>query len=263
MALLVNDVCRTDGTFIRTLKIARPERRNALDAEHLRLLATALEEAACTPAVRVVVITGEGGAFCSGYDLGTPLTPQHDADPGAAPDELVVRTMALVRACPLPIVARVNGPAFGAGLELAVSCDLRVASTNASFCLPPARLGIAYSSEGLARLASLVGTASARRMTFTAQVLQAHEARRLGLVDELVEPDFLDDAVDALAGRIAEAAPLAVRAMKRTLNALEPKLTEAQRAAAEEARHACYASDDAAEGLRAFREKRPPRFTGR
>ncbi len=259
MAILVDDRKRPSGALVRTLTLARPDRRNALDPEHLQLLTSALKDAAATEGVRAVVITGQGTAFCSGYDLGVPLPAQGDA----SPDALVVHTMAAVRSCPLPIVARVNGPAFGAGLELAISCDVRVASDQASFCLPPARLGIAYAPDGLARLLALVGTSAARRMVFTAEVVSAKRAEEIRLIDERVDPASLDARVEALADAMADAAPLAVSAMKRTLNALEPRIEGLVREAAESERRACFASVDAVEGLLAFAERRPPVFKGR
>jgi len=259
LSIVTHDRSRPGGGLVRTLTLARPERRNALDPEHLRALADAVTQAGFDDAVRVLVVTGQGTSFCAGYDLGVPLTP----DEGAAPDALVMQAMALVRACPLPVLARVNGPTFGAGLELAISCDLRIASEQASFCLPPAKLGIAYAPEGLSRLVSLTGTAAARRLAFTGEVITAARAGVIGLVDEVTPPDELDDRVASLADALADTAPLAVRAMKRTFNGLESRLPPDARRAAEQDRLACYTSADAAEGLRAFAEKRSPLFRKR
>ncbi len=261
MALRVDDRARPHGGLVRTLTLDRPERRNALDPDHLRALMIALEAAAADRLVRAIVITGHGSAFCAGYDLSNSLTPPADTD--EAPDSLVMQTMAAVRACPLPIVGRVNGPAFGAGLELAISCDVRIAANSASLCLPPAKLGIAYAPEGLARLVSLVGTSTARRMTFAAEVIPAAQALTWRLVDEVVSPEELDTRVDSLANAFADTAPLAVRAMKKTFNALEPSLSADARRVAEIDRLECYRSADAAEGLQAFAEKRAARFSGR
>jgi enoyl-CoA hydratase/carnithine racemase len=258
LPLHVADRARPHGGLVRTLTLSRPERRNALDPTHLELLREAVAAAEAEPLVRVVVVTGEGSAFCAGYDLAAPF-PEGDA----TPDEIVVRTMEAVRRARMPVVARVNGPAFGAGFELAISADLRVASTAASFCLPPARLGIAYAPEGLGRLVGLVGIAASRRLAFTGDVVDARTARELGLVDELALEPELDAHVERLADRLADAAPMAVAAMKRTFNALETRLDEEERRVALEDRRACYASEDVAEGLAAFAEKRPARFRGR
>lgn len=257
MSLLVTDRALASGAVVRTLTLDRPDRRNALSPEQLGRLRAAVEAVERDSSVRALVIAGSGRAFCSGYDLGTAF-PEGDS----APDTIVVETMRAVRACAVPVIARVQGAAFGAGLELAISCDLRVCSTHVSFCLPPARLGIAYAPEGLARLVSLVGTARARRMTFTAQVVDAATALDWGLVDELVAADALDAAVESLANTVASMAPLAVRAMKRTFNALEAALGAAERNSAERERISCYGSADASEGLEAFMQKRPPIFRG-
>jgi enoyl-CoA hydratase/carnithine racemase len=256
VALTIADRARPHGGLVRTLTLARPEKRNALDREHLVALGSAVARAAREPLVRVLVISAAGSAFSAGYDLSTPF----DAE---APDTLVMRTMALVRASPLPVVAAVQGAAFGAGLELAMSADLRLASDAATFCLPPAKLGIAYASEGLARLVSLVGTAAARRLAFTGEVLDATEALRIRLIDGLTTAEGLAAKVHELADRLADAAPLAVRTMKATFNALEPVLPAEHRAAFEEERVALFTSEDAAEGLAAFAERRLPVFRGR
>lgn len=258
MAVLVSDRASPSGALVRTLTLSRPERRNALDPEHLQQLARAVEDAVADDRVRVLVFTGEGSAFCAGYDLGVPFV-----EGDAAPDALVVSTMATIRACPLPTVAHVNGAAFGAGLELAISCDVRLAATGATFCLPPAKLGIAYAPGGLARLTALVGDSRARLMTFSAQVVPAHNALTWGLADEVLAANALEARVDALADTMADLAPLAIRAMKKTFNRLEPMLDASQLADAETDRLACYASEDAAEGVRAFAQKRAPRFSGR
>lgn len=257
MALLVRDRERPSGGIVRTLVLSRPEKRNALDPAHLDLLARAVADAAATTTVRAIVLAAEGRAFCAGWDLSNPFDP-------ADPDGPVTRTMAAVRACPVPVIAQVEGAAFGAGLELAISADLRVATGAATFCLPPAKLGIAYVPEGLARLAALTSTSFARRMVLAAEVIDAAEAHRTGLVDELVNDAAAADArVTQLADAIAGLAPLAVRHMKRTLNELEPALRADLRAALETERLALFASEDALEGRLAFAEKRPARFQGR
>lgn len=245
------------GGIVRTLILSRPERRNALSPELLDALSVAVTTASREPELRALVITGDGPAFCSGYDLGHPLA-------GEAPDAPVVRLMAKVRRCPVPIIARVNGAAFGAGLELAASCDVRIAATSATFCLPPAKLGIAYAPDGLARLVSLVGTSAARRLVFTGKVVDSAEAERIGLVDEVAADEAdLDARVERLADALASAAPLAVRAMKRTFNALESTVGAEDRLLAEDDRRVCFSSSDSAEGVAAFRDRRPPRFRGR
>jgi enoyl-CoA hydratase len=268
VALRIDDLPAASGGLVRLVTLDRPEKRNALDAAHLRLLDEAFAKAAGDERVRALVLQAEGPAFCGGYDLSSPF----DA---LAPDGLVVTTMQALRACEVPVVAVVEGPAVGAGLELALSADFRVASEAASFCLPPARLGIAYGPAGLARLAAVVGTARARRMVFTAETVPSREALRIGLVDEVVAPDSepTDEMLAhvpgtwatareralQLAGTIAAMAPKAVRLMKRTFDALEHGRDIS---GLEPERRALFASQDVAEGLRAQAERRTPRFTG-
>lgn len=261
MPLQVTDREGSRGGVVRTLTLSRPERRNALDAALMQALEAACAEVESSTEVRVLVVTGEGSAFCAGYDLTEGVTPVEGAN--ALPDALVSRVMQRLRTVSVPTIAAVNGPAFGAGLELAISCDFRVAVPDASFCLPPARLGIAYAPEGLARLVSLVGTAVARRMVFSAEVVPAERARDAGLVFELVSgPEELLPRAHEIADRIAESAPLAVRAMKRTFNAIEGALPPDVRHRIEEDRRVCFHSADAAEGVAAFAERRAPLFRG-
>jgi enoyl-CoA hydratase len=256
VALRIEDRPAPSGGLLRTLTLDRPDKRNALDADHLGQLSAAFAAAAADEEVRVLVLQAEGSAFCAGYDLSSPFGE-------LAPDGLVVTTMEALRACELPVIAVVEGPAVGAGLELALAADLRVASDAASFCLPPAKLGIAYGPAGLARLVSVVGTARARRMVFTAGTVRADEAARIGLVDELV-PTEAGTTARERAGQLAETvatmAPKAVRLMKRTFDALEHGRDTAP---LEPERRALFASQDAAEGLRARTGRREPRFTGR
>ena len=249
MALLTTDAPVPAGGVVRTLHLSRPDKRNALNRDQLARLQEALLTAAADDAVRAVLLTGAGKAFCAGYDLDEPFDP-------AAPDGAVITTMSLLRDLPRPTVAWVHGAAFGAGLELAISADVRVVAPDASFCLPPARLGIAYAEEGLRRLTSLVGTAQARRLALGGVVVDAPEALRIGLGD--VPGDLT--AAEALTVQLATGAPLAVRHMKATLQRIER--VEASGAAHESHRRALFFSADALEGRAAFLERRPPVFRG-
>ncbi len=257
MALLVTDRPGPAGGLLRTVALARPEKRNALDAEHLDGLRDAFEDAGQDGAVRVVVLAATGTAFSAGYDLTQSFEP-------GAPDALVIETMAAIRRCPRPTIACVQGAAFGAGLELALSCDFRLATAQAFFCLPPAKLGIAYAPEGLARLAAIVGLTRAKDLAFTGRVVAAAEALRLGLIDEvLADAQTLEALARKRADALAETAPNAVSLMKRIFGLLEPALDRADRAAIERERTALFFSDDAAEGLTALATKRPPVFQGK
>ncbi len=254
-ALLVEDVGR-----VRVLTLSHPERRNALTPALLDELAAVYGPGA-SPGVRAFVLRGAGGkAFCSGYDLDA-LAP---AGEGELPDDAIQRTLALLEAHPAPTVACVEGAAYGAGFELATACDVRVAAASARFCLPPARLGVIYAPEGLARLASLVGMGQARRLALTACVVDASEAKSIGLLELLVPEGQSPDAVArALAESFAAGAPLAVSGMRQVFASLaRGPLDDAERARLRALRRAAFNSEDVREGRAAFLEKRQPVFKG-
>lgn len=236
-----------DGVARVTLDNAA--KRNALDAEILEGLVRELPglDARC------VVLTGAGGAFSAGYDIGN-LTPERLADVLIRPFEAA---LAALDAIPVPVIADVNGHAFGGGLELALACDLRTCAPAAKLGMPPARLGVVYSPTGLRRFVDAIGTARTRQLFLTADPVDAETALAWGLVNWIGE-----DAV-ALASRIAALAPLSLRGNKRVLAALIPPLDPALEAELEELRRAAFASEDFAEGVRAFVEKRAPRWSGR
>ncbi len=252
--------------------IDRPERRNALNAELCEELRARLVEARD---LRAVVIGGAGDkAFCSGADLGRRAadlegTQSADSQSGrlehggndsfrpafeAMLDEIV--------AYPAPVIAAVNGVALGAGMQLAVACDLRVVAPRATFGIPAAKLGVLVSSANVARLAVLVGQAAARDVLLTARVLTIDEAEPLGLVQRRADDALA--AARALAAELAALAPMSIAGHKRALNLVasggELSTGDAAELAALEA--AAFASRDLQEGLAAFAEKRPARFEG-
>ncbi len=246
---------------IRAFTLDRPDRKNALDDGLLNALAAALE-AAASEHVRALLFRGRGGAFCSGSDLGA----LPEVEPGGPlPDDRVMEVLGKVPAHPAPSVALVEGPAFGAGCDLAMGCDFRIAAPSAVFCLPPARLGIVYSEEGLARVARVIGLQRARLMFLTGRRIDAQTALAWGLVDELAtSAEDAEAKAMALCRQLAGNAPLAVRGMRRAFRFLDRAvLTDEERASLREARYEAFASSDAREGREAFHEKRPPVFSGR
>ena len=224
---------------VAVIEIDRHERRNALDAAHCDDLRAAL-----TGAARVIVITGAGSSFCAGADLGGVYdTAFRDA---------LYDMLAAVTQVPAPVLAAVNGPAIGAGAQLALACDLRVAAPEATFAIPAARLGIAVNPWTVRRLALLAGTGTAQAMLIGAETLDATAALRCGLASRLGDRG----AALAWARELAGLAPLSLAYAKKALN--QPDSTELAKDF-----DACWASDDAAEGQRARAAKRPPRFLGR
>lgn len=233
---------------VAMLTLSRPEKRNALSVELCHRLREAVAEAPARGA-RAVVLTGTGSSFCSGADLGEVYTAEFR-------DALYAMLHAVTDA-PVPVVAAVNGPAIGAGTQLAIAADLRVAAPAAVFGVPTARIGLAVDPWTIRRLALLAGNGAARAMLLAGTQLDAEAAEAAGLADRF---GGVDDAL-AWAREMAALAPLTVAYSKRVLNQLAgPLLADNDLEAAFEA---CWTSEDFAEGRRARAEKRPPRFEGR
>lgn len=247
---------------ILELTLDRPEQRNALTPDLIADLEAVLERIDGDPAVRVVVLGGAGGAFCAGFDV-TYLTSPGTPEAGAERD-LVERLCTRLQGLRAVTVARVDGIASGGGCDLAVSCDVRFASDRSRFAMPPARLGILYSHQGIARLVTLVGPAFARELLFGAQQIDARRALEIGLVNRVVGAPELPAETAAFAAAVAANAPLAVAATKRVIDVVvrERPLAPASVDAIEERARQVWASADAVEGPAAFRERRPPRFRG-
>ncbi len=250
---------------IVTLRMNRPERLNALSVELGRALVEALHRAGADPGVRVIVLTGAGRGFCAGGDLAL----LHDVRQRNASHELEKLLRAGKEIClaicdmPKPVVASVNGPAAGGGMNLALACDIRIASDQASFSEAFARLGLFPDFGGTYYLPRLIGAARATELFWTAEAISAADALRLGIVSRVVPQERLEAETRALAERLAAGPPLAVSAVKQTIVASDRAALE--HALDEEIRHQveCFESADCLEGLEAFLAKRKPVFQGR
>ncbi|GHG47483.1 enoyl-CoA hydratase/isomerase family protein [Streptomyces griseocarneus] len=232
-----------------TVRIAHPAKRNAMTTDMWRLLPKLLRDCAADPAVRVLVLTGEGDTFCAGADISS-LT----ADGGRESRDLAVAAEEALAAFPKPTIAAVRGHCVGGGCQLAVACDLRFAAEGASFGITPARLGIVYAASSTRRLVDLVGPATAKYLLFSAELIDAGRALRTGLVDEVWPREELDGRVAEFARTLASRSQLTQAAAK-----------EFAAGPVDEGRLAYWAaqasgSGDPAEGVAAFLERRTPRF---
>ncbi|HXA29270.1 MAG TPA: enoyl-CoA hydratase/isomerase family protein [Candidatus Angelobacter sp.] len=249
-----------------TLRLDNPARRNALDVSLAGSVREAVAAVAADASVRCVVVTGTDGAFCSGADLGGFLSGDPAGSSVLARREMLAsyyRTFLDVRALDVPTVAAVNGPAIGAGLNLALCCDLRVCAESARLGATFVRIGIHPGGGATHLLTRLVGPELAARLVLTGEVVSGAEAVRMGLASSVVPDDALSAEVSALTARIAANAPAAVRAAKRSLRLAIDSSFEAVLEVEALAQAASQAAEDATEGWTAFREKREPRFTGR
>jgi E-phenylitaconyl-CoA hydratase len=255
------DIAREAGVACLTLN--RPDKRNAIDDATRAALTEAFAGFEDDLAIRVVILTGAGTAFCAGVDLATPGNVPVHSSIAASPIVTRARLTAPLDAFNKPVIAALNGVAVGGGLELALACDIRIAATGAKFGLPEARIGSLPGSGGTQRLVGAVGRSLAAQMLLTGELISAEQALASGLVSELHAPDALMGRAFALARVIAGNAPLSLVAIKKALRAA----TDLPLAAGFELERSLYGAlaltQDREEGRKAFREKRKPNFQGK
>ncbi len=240
------------------------ERRNAISVSMWGGLERACREIASEPALRCVVVRGAGEeAFVSGADISQFGAMRASARDERAFGDVSGRAMASLAGLEIPVVALIHGYCFGGGVALSLGCDLRYASDAALFAIPAARLGLGYGLGAVQALVDVVGPSAAKEILFTARRYKADEALALGLVNRVFPKAELDAAVEEIALAIAENAPLTIRAVKRATREVLRDESRRDPAALERMVAACFDSADYREGVRAFLEKRPPRFEGR
>ena len=249
---------------VAVLTLNRPERLNALNVELGAALAESLRRVAAADDIRCVVLTGAGRAFCSGGDLAV----LRDVRTRNAPQELesLLRNgkEIILALCtmPKPVLAVVNGPAAGAGMNIALACDFRIAAEEASFGQNFARVGLSPDFGGTFLLPRIVGPGVAAELFYTGEMISAAEALRLGIVNHVYQAAKLADEARALATRLAAAPPLPARAVKNALFGSNREEIERALDLENETQVKCFLSGDALEGMNAFFEKRAPKFKG-
>jgi len=243
---------------VARLRISNPERRNALDHEILPRLDRGIE-------IRCVLITGAPPVFSAGYDIATIPEETFERDAEALVAHPFHAAMEAIAGHPWPTVAAINGHCLGGGLEVAITCDLRICAEGAKLGMPPAKLGLIYGHTGLRRFLDTVGLARTKELFMTGRNYEASRAERIGLVNEVVSDERLEAESVELAAAIAANAPLSVRGNKQAIDLLNAcsELSDQQEAGLVALRESGFSSEDFREGVRAFAEKRRPEWTGR
>lgn len=249
-----------DGVLV--LRLVNEGRANALTERILDQLTRALQGSEARSA-RAAVLTGDGDRhFSSGAELGTE--PAKEWIEGVKRIEHGLQSVALaITKSPFPVIAAINGDAIGGGLELAMACDWRIAREGARFAMPPARIGLVYTAEGMRRFVTEIGPARARELFLTGRAFDARHALDIGLVNHVVGTDEVLPLAQRMAMAVAANAPLAVEGMRVVLRAVADDDAAEAKAKAQQWRVKAFGSADLVEGLAATRERRPPAFGGR
>src|SRR3954469_11930673 len=240
-----------------TIRLNRPKQLNRLQADDLDVLMKLLDRIEADPAIRVLVLTGTGRAFSSGYDLGSiteRAATAQEQTAGSAFEVMVNRLEDLA----LPTICRLNGGVYGGSTDLALGCDFRIGVDSCEMFMPAARLGLHYYKSGIQRYVSRLGLDNAKRLFLTAERIGAPEMLRIGYLTAMAAPETLDEEVDKLAAVLAGNAPIAMAGMKRAINEFARGALDEE--AADRRHRNSMRSAEISEGIRAFAEKRPPKF---
>ena len=252
------EILTTISGQIGWLTIANPLNRNAMNLAMYQQIPSAIDELV-NAKIRVVIVQGHGDeAFGAGSDISEFETLRTPDNAGTYDDAEADAHEALEHA-PVPTIAMVKGPCRGGGLAIALACDLRYASEEATFAAPPAKLGIAFPHPAVESLVNAIGDTHARRLLLTATTIDAQEAYRIGLIHRVMDASILETEVGSIATGICKLAPNSLTAAKTSLANLKGQATQQQ---VQDAIAACYESQDYQEGIKAFMNKRAPNFDG-
>ena len=241
-----------------TIRLNRPKHLNRLQPDDLDALLRLFDRIEADPAIRVLVLTGTGRAFSAGYDLNSvaerAVSAVEQSSAGSA-FEVVVNRLEDIG---VPSICRLNGGVYGGSTDLALACDFRIGVDSCEMFMPAARLGLHYYRSGIARYVARLGVDNAKKLFLTAEKIGAAEMLRIGYLTAVVPAEALDEEVDRLASVLAGNAPVAMRGMKRTINEFARGRLDEE--AADRRHRESMRGAEIKEGIRAFSEKRPPRF---
>ncbi len=256
-----NMLAEIDGP-IGWMTFNKPARRNAVSLDMWEAMPVILDRFEQDPAIRVIVLKGAGEqAFVSGADISQFEQARSSRESNANYDKISGEASRRLIACGKPTIAMINGFCIGGGLAIAICCDIRIASENARFGIPAARLGLGYGASGVRKLMEVVGPSFTKEIFFTARHFSASEAREMGLVNRIVPDSSLEDYTRRYCETIGDNAPMTMHALKMTVNELV-RGENSDLKACETLVQACFDSQDYIEGRRAFMEKRRPVFRG-
>jgi enoyl-CoA hydratase len=260
---LPNIVLRRSGP-VGHVVFSNPDKFNAMTAQMWRDLPARIAELDAEPAIRAIVLSGEGDkAFVSGADISQFGVERTDAPAQERYGQSVDAAYLAPSRAGKPVIAKIRGICMGGGLGIAAGCDIRICADDARFRMPAGRLGLGYDQTGVRRFVALIGVQNTYDIFFSARVFDAQEALRMGFVSRVVPAAQLDGAVQELTDAIADNAPLTLQAAKLTVNGFLQHPEQSRSPDAQTVIDAANGSDDYAEGVRAFAEKRLPRFTGK